>query len=83
MKANLMCPHCSIPLTVIDKQGIEIDFCEKCHGVWLDKDELDKLIERTDSSGAKNTAQNAADIASTVSDTPLADIFDFLGGMDI
>jgi hypothetical protein len=30
-----------------DKQGIEIDYCPKCRGVWLDRGELDKLIERS------------------------------------
>jgi Zn-finger nucleic acid-binding protein len=30
-----------------DRQGIEIDYCPKCRGVWLDKGELDKIIERT------------------------------------
>lgn len=30
-----------------DRQGIEIDYCPKCRGVWLDRGELDKIIERT------------------------------------
>jgi Zn-finger nucleic acid-binding protein len=30
-----------------ERQGIEIDYCPKCRGVWLDRGELDKLIERT------------------------------------
>jgi Zn-finger nucleic acid-binding protein len=30
-----------------DKQGIEIDYCPKCRGVWLDRGELDKIIERS------------------------------------
>ncbi len=30
-----------------DRQGVEIDYCPKCRGVWLDKGELDKIIERT------------------------------------
>lgn len=32
-----------------ERQGIEIDYCPKCRGVWLDRGELDKLIERADS----------------------------------
>ena len=30
-----------------DRQGIEIDYCPKCRGVWLDRGELDKIIERS------------------------------------
>jgi Zn-finger nucleic acid-binding protein len=32
---------------MMDRQGIEVDFCPKCRGVWLDRGELDKLIERS------------------------------------
>ena len=41
------CPHCLVPLTMTDRQGIEIDYCPQCRGVWLDRGELDKLIERS------------------------------------
>jgi Zn-finger nucleic acid-binding protein len=34
-----------------DKQGIEIDYCPECRGVWLDRGELEKIIERSSSSG--------------------------------
>ena len=40
------CPHCNIPLSMADRSGIEIDFCPQCRGVWLDRGELDKIIER-------------------------------------
>lgn len=40
------CPVCNIPLTMSERQGVEIDFCSKCRGVWLDRGELDKIIER-------------------------------------
>ncbi|HRI44854.1 MAG TPA: zf-TFIIB domain-containing protein [Fimbriimonadaceae bacterium] len=40
------CPNCSIPLRLAERQGIEIDYCPECRGVWLDRGELDKLIER-------------------------------------
>lgn len=43
----MKCPHCKTPdLTMADRQGIEIDYCPQCRGVWLDRGELDKLIER-------------------------------------
>ncbi|MGH8084661.1 MAG: zf-TFIIB domain-containing protein [Lysobacter sp.] len=41
------CPVCSnVKLAMSDRQGIEIDYCPQCRGVWLDRGELDKLIER-------------------------------------
>ena len=43
------CPVCNIPLTMSERQGVEIDFCSKCRGVWLDRGELDKIIERVSS----------------------------------
>lgn len=43
----MKCPHCpTTTLVMTDRQGIEIDYCPDCRGVWLDRGELDKLIER-------------------------------------
>src|SRR3712207_2035586 len=41
------CPNCNETLVMADRQGIEIDYCPKCRGVWLDRGELDKMIERS------------------------------------
>ena len=41
------CPVCSVQLVMTERQGIEIDYCPKCRGVWLDRGELDKIIERS------------------------------------
>ncbi len=41
------CPVCNIALTMSERQGIEIDYCPQCRGVWLDRGELDKIIERS------------------------------------
>lgn len=41
------CPLCKLPLSITDRQGVEIDFCPQCRGVWLDRGELDKIIERS------------------------------------
>lgn len=38
------CPVDQTTLAMTDRQGIEIDYCPKCRGVWLDRGELDKLI---------------------------------------
>lgn len=42
------CPVCSgTSLVISERQGVEIDYCPKCRGVWLDRGELDKIIERS------------------------------------
>jgi Zn-finger nucleic acid-binding protein len=44
----MKCPVCNEPdLVMSERQGIEIDYCPKCRGVWLDRGELDKLIDRS------------------------------------
>ncbi len=42
----MLCPVDGTTLSMADRQGIEIDFCPSCRGVWLDRGELDKLIDR-------------------------------------
>ena len=44
---GLVCPSCRVALTMSERQGIEIDYCPQCRGVWLDRGELDKIIERS------------------------------------
>lgn len=46
------CPICNVSLVMSDRQGIEIDYCPQCRGVWLDRGELDKIIERSASAAA-------------------------------
>lgn len=41
------CPACGDDLVISERQGIEIDYCKSCRGVWLDRGELDKIIERS------------------------------------
>jgi uncharacterized protein len=41
------CPVCKdVTLVMADRQSIEVDYCPQCRGVWLDRGELDKIIER-------------------------------------
>jgi len=44
---GLVCPACRVDLVMSERQGIEIDYCPKCRGVWLERGELDKIIERS------------------------------------
>ncbi|HZH01038.1 MAG TPA: zf-TFIIB domain-containing protein [Flavisolibacter sp.] len=43
----MKCPNCNETLVMTDRQGVEIDYCPQCRGVWLDRGELDKIIERS------------------------------------
>lgn len=45
-KAGMNCPLDGSPLQMTERQGIEIDYCPTCRGVWLDRGELEKIIER-------------------------------------
>jgi Zn-finger nucleic acid-binding protein len=43
----MKCPHCPDTMLVMsERSGVEIDYCPQCRGVWLDRGELDKLIDR-------------------------------------
>lgn len=42
------CPIDDATLAMSDHQGIEMDYCSQCRGVWLDRGELDKIIERSE-----------------------------------
>ena len=43
----MKCPNCpDTTLVMSDRQGVEIDYCPACRGIWLDRGELDKLLER-------------------------------------
>ena len=47
----MKCPLCVQPdLVMTDRQGVEIDYCPQCRGVWLDRGELDKIIDRSESA---------------------------------
>ena len=43
----MQCPVDGTTLVMADRQGVEIDYCPQCRGVWLDRGELDKIIERS------------------------------------
>ena len=43
----MKCPTCTdTPLVMAERQGVEIDYCPACRGIWLDRGELDKLLDR-------------------------------------
>lgn len=44
----MQCPVDAATLLISERQGVEIDYCPQCRGVWLDRGELDKLLQRAD-----------------------------------
>lgn len=53
------CPVCGERLRAIERYGVEIDICPACKGVWLDRGELDKILEYDKSGRIQETAQAA------------------------
>jgi uncharacterized protein len=59
----MKCPVCPESLLVMaDRQGVEIDYCPTCRGVWLDRGELDKLMEKSASREAASATPASAGI---------------------
>ena len=54
------CPRCGVGLAMSERQGIEIDYCPQCRGVWLDRGELDKIIARSETAQAPPAAPPAS-----------------------
>ena len=54
----MKCPIDSTALLMSDRQGMEIDYCPTCRGVWLDRGELDKIIERADDRRPRDTSDD-------------------------
>ena len=47
----MKCPNCNVNLIITDRSNIEIDYCPDCRGIWLDRGELDKIIDRSSQTG--------------------------------
>ena len=51
----MKCPVCKdVDLVMSERQGVEIDYCPSCRGVWLDRGELDKIIEKSSNYQQQN-----------------------------
>ena len=64
----MQCPSDGTVLVMSERSGIEIDYCPTCRGVWLDRGELDKIIER----GSREYGQQAPQAAPAVPAAPAA-----------
>ncbi len=67
----MKCPVCATPdLLMTERQGIEIDYCPQCRGVWLDRGELDKIIERSTRDAAPIASATAPQAAPSMQPMP-------------
>ncbi|MFZ7114268.1 MAG: zf-TFIIB domain-containing protein [Bacteroidota bacterium] len=84
----MKCPNCNVNLVMTDRSGVEIDYCPECRGVWLDRGELDKIIDRSASSATGRPAPSDPrvdhsygdkkyDYKKKKRDSFLGDLFDF------
>ena len=82
----MKCPVDNTTLLISDRNGIEIDYCPSCRGVWLDRGELDKIIERSAISSPETdrhesrsgySAQNDPRNKPKKKSSLLGDLFDF------
>jgi uncharacterized protein len=76
------CPMDGTQLVMSERQGIEIDYCPKCRGVWLDRGELDKIIERTDQDlgGPSSHERSSQSRPPKKKKNLLSDLFEMGGG---
>ncbi|MES2988151.1 MAG: zf-TFIIB domain-containing protein [Pseudomonadota bacterium] len=58
--SNFVCPVDGATLVPVERSGIEIDHCPTCRGVWLDRGELDKIIERSAAQAPAPASQQHA-----------------------
>lgn len=70
----MKCPTCTnTPLVMSERQGVEIDYCPACRGIWLDRGELDKLLERAVASAPAQAAPTHQVAPSAAMHHPQAD----------
>lgn len=56
---NMKCPNCNETLLIAERHNVEIDYCPNCRGVWLDKGELDKILDYADKQVPPPAAQQS------------------------
>ncbi|MBC2934297.1 zf-TFIIB domain-containing protein [Nocardioides sp. zg-1228] len=56
----MKCPNDSTTLVMSERASVEIDYCPECRGVWLDRGELDKILERAEAEASRSAVPPAA-----------------------
>ena len=54
----MKCPIDEIQLQMTERQGVEIDYCPKCRGIWLDRGELDKILDKMQIENSTATSKD-------------------------
>lgn len=73
----MKCPVCKdVTLLMSEKHGVEIDYCPNCRGIWLDRGELEKIIDRVSDQDHSSSKQKASKKKSSI----LGDILEIFGG---
>lgn len=54
----MICPNDGSELRISDRHGVEIDYCPKCRGVWLDRGELDRILDRAAATTGRGEPDN-------------------------
>jgi Zn-finger nucleic acid-binding protein len=55
-RIRMKCPNDSATLVMSERAGVEIDYCPECRGVWLDRGELDKILDRAEVEASRSVA---------------------------
>lgn len=71
---GMLCPNCRVDLVMSERHGVEIDYCPKCRGIWLDRGELDKIVERSASEARAAPTAPASFLPSVEGPQGLADV---------
>jgi len=72
----MLCPIDQTELVISVRQEVEIDYCPTCRGVWLDRGELDKIIDRVALTSPAAAAANAASSSAPLPDATRSTAFD-------
>ena len=56
----MKCPICCIALQMSERNGVEIDYCPKCRGAWLDRGEIEKMLEKSAMPAISDAERNEA-----------------------
>ncbi len=73
----MKCPRCAgVELKLADRQGVEIDYCPECRGIWLDRGELDKILERSYTQQPGNAQPEPQPVYQTPNQQPYTQHYD-------
>lgn len=73
----MKCPEDQATLLITERAGVEIDYCPDCRGVWLNKGELDRIIEKNALAESRPTVSSHQPAQKKKRESFLSDLFDF------